>query len=246
MTGEAGENQVRDFQALVPEGYKDKGWVKDVPDVPTFFKMFDDQKAALSRRPAGIPDDSATAEAWAAFNKAFGVPENATDYGVDPGKDRGYLLELAKNAGLSKRQAKAMIEGLSPKLDEAIKQAETRFSPDEFLKMQTEAFGDKAEEVAKNAHTLLHSKTPEALKPYLERLPNEAVLVMAGALDAIYRESYAEGSIPGSGGGAGAVDSKEEINKLWASKEFQDPTHPNHASVKARIENYYKAQAKAS
>ena len=50
------------FLDMVPEGYADKSWVKEVKDTESFFKMYEDSQAALSRRTSVVPGENATDE----------------------------------------------------------------------------------------------------------------------------------------------------------------------------------------
>src|SRR3990172_4310041 len=105
-----------EIATLIPKEYASKPWVKDLKDVPTIFKMLEDQKAALSRRPGGVPQDNAKPEEWAAFNKALGVPEKPEEYefgkmpeGMESNKEfEADMRKLFHGAGVTKRQVPAL------------------------------------------------------------------------------------------------------------------------------------------
>lgn len=234
------------FSDIVPEEYKDKPWVQDVKDINGLFKMTTDLKSKLGERPAGIPQEDATPEQKAAFNKAFGVPDSPDGYELsEPAEgaeefQKG-IRQMFLDAGVSKTQA--------AKLDKAFNELVLGMAPDpakldaEFDQMALDTFGERKDKALENAKILLNSNVPEAFKDHINNLGNKELIVMASVLDQIQQKYIAEDSLPQSGGSAtpamSAEDARAKGRQLIASEAYQNSFHPDHARVVEEVRRIY-------
>jgi hypothetical protein len=49
---------------IIPDEYKEKGYMSKIKDVEGLFKSFDGLQSLIGKRPAGIPQENATQEEW--------------------------------------------------------------------------------------------------------------------------------------------------------------------------------------
>lgn len=258
-TGKPLADAVPEFSTMIPEGYGEKDWVKDLSnsDDPraTLFKMVEDQRAVISERPAGIPHENATPEQRAEFNKAFGVHENAADYKisvaegkeVDANYEKG-VGELMLKAGISKHQFEILEPGfnellnsLAPDTEAAAEKADADFD-----KLALDTFGGtqkEVDEVLKQSNLLLGKYTPEGMEEHIKNLPNEQLIVMAGVLNNIRKEFISPDALPADGGAQVAAqtdaDNRSKGKALMGTVAYNDPMHADHNAVVKQIGQLY-------
>ena len=242
-----------EFNTIVPAEYKDAPWVKDVPDLNTFFKNHGDMKSAMGKR--AIPGEGATDEQWAEFNKGF-APESADKYQLEaiaedhPNKEfqakfqegvRSMFLEAGvhpRQAALLEKGYNALAESLkgevgAPDADEA-----ANFGEEAFNKMADERFGDQKDITLANMKRLLGTGTDEMLT----NIPNKDIMNLAESLNKIYLKHHTEDDIPAGGDaapGSSAKDRKARSNELMNSAAFKDDFHPDHKRVMEEWNNLY-------
>lgn len=243
-----------DFSKMVPQEFADKPWIKETKDLPSLVKRTDGLISELGKRPAGIPQENAKPEEWAAFNKAFGVPEKPEEYEIGE-----IPKELAKNesfekgmraamqkAGLNKRQAKIMSESYHGGLVALMKEQglAAAKADEDFDKLALQAFGDRKDKALGTGKALLAKyteKAPEAIKARISQMGNEDLVSLAIVLDGIANDYIKDDQLPGGkGGGAPTMDEKrEEGRKLMASEAYQNPSHPDHQKTVDRVRELY-------
>jgi len=241
-----------EFSTLIPEGYGEKEWVKNAGDLKTVFKMVEDQREAISKRPAGIPQDDATAEERTTFNKAFGVPETLEGYEFEKieGKesnedfDKG-IKALFHKSDVSIRQAKALEKGFNELVAELSEKAkgDSEQQDIDFDKLAKETFGDREEDVMKVTKSLIAQYTPESMKGKIESLNNDALIIMAGVLDKIQKEFIAEDSIPRGNetqvGGANEAQQQAQGAALMISEAYTNWQHPEHDATVEKVQRLF-------
>lgn len=243
-----------EFTALIPAEYKDKPWIKDVKDLPGLFKRTDGLLTEIGKRPAGIPEDNAPSEKWAAFNKAWGVPEKPEEYKlaegtaeapVDP-KFQSGIKNVFHKAGVSARQA-AVLEAGYNELAAALtkeKGIETEKLNTDFTKLAADTFGARKDDALAGAQKLIAKFAPAAMKAQIESMSNENLIILAGVLDGVRKEFISEDRMPSSaaaGTGVGMTPEQKQAKgrELMASKAYTDPFHPDHEKVKDEVQRLY-------
>jgi len=237
-----------EFSSIIPEGYADKGWVKDIPDIPTFFKMTNDLKSKQGERPAGIPHENSTDEERSAFNKSFGVPENAEGYKLsDPVKGHEDFQNRVRAMMLKNGVSQGQAAGLDADWTELMKSLapDTEVQAADFDKMATEMFGDKKETVLSTANALLeaHSKDlPDDIKNAFNDLPNNVLVPLAAVLNSIQKKYINEDDIPGGDPAPGGLTPEEKRAKgriLMASPAYKDKFNSEHEATVAQVKAIY-------
>ncbi len=238
-----------DFNSLIPEAYAEKGWVKDVKDMDGLFKMADDLKSEMGKRPAGIPHADATPETWAEFNKALGVPESSDSYELAPveGQEayQAGLKSLLHEAGITPKQ----LGVLAPGFDKLMGEMTPADGPsdEEFSQISDKHLGDRKDEIMGNAQVLLDEMAagiPQELKDVFNGLPNRQLVALAAGLDVFKSKYINEDSLPQNNGGnpTGAMSTEDKNAKrleLLGSEAYNNMRHPNHAEVAAKVAELY-------
>lgn len=245
------------FLDQLPEIYRDKGWAKEIKDMDGFAKSYEDTKAALSRRPAGIPDDNASPEDKAAFNKARGVPESADQYqlealpeGYTPTeqdtKIRAGIQDIFHKADLDPSQAKLIEAGWN----ELVGGLESQQGRDDaaFDTMVAETYGDKADAVMASNKALIEKHTDPKFLEYVGTLDNRALMALSTAIDGIKKEYIGEdkvlvGDVVEPVGARTNDQIRAEMAGIMGSEAFQNPSHQGHDAALA-AKNALVAQLK--
>lgn len=240
----------------IPAEYKDKPYLKDVKDLPSVLKMLDGAQTKLGQRPAGIPQDSASDDEW---NKFFATvrPEKAEGYefkrdeavakslGIKPeveAKVKGIFHE----AGLTKRQAsivQSKYEALQLELAKDVI-AQNQKQDEEFEKLAETSFGKEADKVLTSGKAIIDKYLPANMKPFLAKLDNNALVVMAGFAKAMKEKFMGQDEIPAGGEGAAAgatteAEIRKEASALMALPAYSDKFHKDHEATKKKVDELY-------
>lgn len=238
-----------EFGTIVPPEFKDKPWVKETKDVPSLFKRMDSLLSEMGKKPAGIPQDTATQEEWDAFYKALGRPDNPEDYdfGTPPEGlpvNEGYQKEMRnilKAAGVPKNMAKKIVEGHNGIVAKLMK-AEQETQNANFDKLRDQVFGQEADQAMKVSKALITKYTPESMKDHVANLKNEDLIVLASVIRGIQKDYISEDQIPDGGGGVGPLNEeqrREEGRKLMMTDAYTNPFHPEHDQTVKKVEALY-------
>lgn len=246
-----------DFATIIPAEYKDKPWIKDTKDLPSLFKRTDDLISELGKRPSAIPQETASAEDWAKFNKSFGVPEKPEDYkfsapppGLEstPDFQKG-VQDILHKAGISARQFKAIEPAWNNLMLEMAKntQAGAQALDSDFAKLATATFGERKEKALSQAKAMIDKFAPESVKAHVGKLSNENLIIMAGVLDKIITTYVSEDQIP-SGGGAtpasGEQAKRDEAIKIMQTDAYKNAFDPGHEAAVKKVAELYGTASK--
>lgn len=247
-----------DFATLIPAEFKDKPWIKETKDLPSLFKRTDDLLTEIGKRPATIPHETSKPEEWAAFNKAFGVPEKPEGYefskvpdGLEtsPEFQKG-MQKILHEAGISARQFKT-IEPLWNKfaLEMATKtQAGAQALDKDFDKLAVATFGERKDKALAGAKAMIEKFTPESVKAHVGSLSNENLIILAGVIDGIVQKYVSEDQLPGASGGAGGATGeqakRDEALKIMQTDAFRNPFDPGHAAAVEKVNAIYRSLSK--
>lgn len=243
------------FSAVIPQEFHDRPYLKDIlamkksPEAYTALLKKLDGAEKLVGKKTGIPDAAAPAEEWDQFFTKF-RPETEEAYEIRAEEGKEANPEMAKalkgiffKAGLNKIQAAKMQEHFGAFVTgQRAEQVKAQQKLDaEFDEISKATFGAENTKALERAKTMLGELTPANLKPHLEKLPNESLVVLAGVLNAVHAKYLTEDNVDANGKGSGANDNalQEEGLKLLASPEYRDTFHPKHAQVKARVNQVY-------
>lgn len=242
--------------ALIPEEFKDKPYLADLRDLPAgpdgykaLFKKLDGAQALIGKK-TGIPGADATPEEWDKFHETL-RPAKADDYELKASDEESAkaIKGIFHEAGLTKAQAAKLAAKFDAWVEEKSKpqrEAEAKLDA-EFDEMTKKAFGPENIKVLERSKELLTQLTPDTMKPFLNRLPNEALVVLAGVMESVRGKFMSEDGISGKGGtqtgAADIVTLREEAQKLQASESWKNPFDKGHEKTKARVTEIYAAIA---
>lgn len=248
---------------VVPEAYKDRGWVEKVKSPDDLWKTLDNAQSLLGKRPAGIPANDAPQEEWDKFYQAA-RPEAPDKYtlgdieGLPEGMDLAPFKTKAQGimfkAGLTQRQADALWKDYIGSEIGAVKESAETLDKryDETL---SKVFGEKREASEKLAQDMINQFVPEDLRGNVKALASnpEAMVGMIALANSLHEqmekvkaEYGAEGKLPNGGTQVSAEDISEtvsKLSKLRLSPEAQDFTKPGH---KAAMDEIALLQAKVA
>lgn len=252
------------FETLIPDEFKDRTYLADLKGKPVgpdtynaLFKKLDGAQTLIGKK-TGVPAADAPAEEWEKFHAAL-RPAKPEDYEIPAKEGSTPDPEIQKavkgifhEAGLSKAQAAKLMakfetfaDGQTAAQREAAVKADAAF--DELTK---KTFGPENEKVLARSKELLNTLTPPEMAPFLNRLPNESLVLVAGLMEAVRAKFMKEDSMGGGDGGNGAggatdvASLRKQARDLQASPSFRDTFHVDHATTKAKVDGIYAQIAK--
>jgi len=252
--GDKGDKEA-DNVFVVPEAYKEKTYAKELKSTDDVWKMLDSAQSLVGKK-IGVPTDTSTPEEISIFNKAFGVPDKAEDYEIEPTEEMKKLYgegdsevtaefkKLLHKAGANTKQAEVLKEGYSGIISGMMKKIETqRAEADKaFDELVVATFGDKREEILADAKALITEHAPDGFKEKMGDLPPESLVILAGVSKNI-REKYIDEDelrSPGGGSGMSETATQTEIQKIIGSEAFKNPMHAGHAAAKTEFNRLAK------
>lgn len=200
-----------------------------------------------------VPKPEAPKEAWAAFNKAVGVPEAPSQYEIAVPEGEQVTEELKAfhsevrgwfhEAGLRPDQAALINKRWNEhvgKATEANKAAETKAGDEALSALRQEWGGSYDAKVAAGKQAARQFGTPEVLDK-LEGIIGTAPLIK---MFAAIGEALGDDSAQPTGEGGQLIntpaDAKAEIKRLKADEDFRkafsNPKHPEYAEAVARMQ----------
>ena len=261
-SSEATASQESSF--AIPEQYQGKGWTEKVSNYDDLWKLTDNSQSLIGKRPAGIPDANASDAEWEKFNKALGVPEEASyeysDYqapeGINLPEDFDFnqwndtASKLFHKAALTPKQAKILRdEYLNHELG-AAQQTQTMLD-EQYYKITNEVFGDEYKKYEDMTIETFDKYSPQNLKGAISQIadkPEALAAIVAtikglkGEIDGVKKEYGAEGSTPSGEQTSGKTydDVLKELTNIRISKDYRDFTRPEHKNV---VEKHNELQA---
>lgn len=247
-----------DIKTLIPADYRDREYLKDVDSVDKLFKKLDGAQKLIGQRPAGIPQENAPQEEWDKFYKSLGRPEKSEEYDLKPNEElvkamgmddklAAGVKDLFYKAGLNKKQAEAIQKGYETLLLTAHKEtlAQRKAQDESFGKLAETTFGKDADKVLTTSRALLEAHTPAAVKPHLDKLSNEHLIILAGVLDSIQKKYIKEDELPAGGtppAGAGAeADIRKQARELMSTPAYRDQFHKDHQKTVEEVNRLYSS-----
>ncbi len=252
------------FDTLIPQEFKDKPYLADLKALPVgpeaytaLFKKFDGAQTLIGKK-TGIPEANATPEEVEKFYGSL-RPAKVEDYELPAPKEGAATPDpeavksvkgMFHEAGLSKAQASKLMAKFDAFIQEKTGEqtaAAARLDA-EFAELTKKTFGPENEKVLLRSKELLNSLTPPEMAPFLNRLPNESLVLVAGLMESVRAKFMKEDNLSGAGGGTAVdvVSLNDEGKKLMQTAEWKDAFNPGHAAMVAKVNGLYDAIAKAS
>ena len=245
------------FETIIPDEFKDRTYLADLKGKPVgpdtykeLFKKLDGAQTLIGKK-TGVPAADAPAEEWEKFHAAL-RPAKADDYEIPVNEGSKPDPEVQKavkgifhEAGLTKAQASKLMAKFEGFVDGQTKaQREAAAAADaEFEALTKKTFGPENEKVLSRSKELLNTLTPPEMSPFLNRLPNESLVLIAGLMESVRAKFMKEDSMDGGGGEGGSATDVATLRKqardLMASPSFKDTFHQDHATTKAKVDAIY-------
>ena len=229
--------QNNDF--VVPDAYKDAGWVNEVKSVDDLWKRLSDTQGLIGKK--SVPNADATDEQLEEFYTQI-RPESAEKYelnlpeGVEGevnADEQAAYKDFVHKSGFSQKQAQGLFE-----FHTQAEMAKQEALNADFDKQLTEKHGaEGANEVIKKAHSFIATLDTDLQNSFAE-LPNKSLLAVADIIQANHKAHGVEDGSPGGveTGAAQTIESvRAELAALRVSPEHRDFTHPDHAKTAARV-----------
>ena len=239
-----------DWRAALPEELRDDPSLKDIPDVGALAKSYVHAQKLVGADKLVIPKEDAPKEEWDRFFAKLGRPDAPDGYELPVPDEAKELVDdsvaevfrkAAYEAGLSKSQAaklwEAVVEHNTGEAN-AIEQAldELRESGEKALRAE---WGPAYEQHVELAAKAVMELGGEELVKFLDEtgLGNSPELVKAFAKvgKMLADDSLAPGVSPGRWGMTPEA-ARRELAELREDPAFDDPNHPKHRELVARIE----------
>lgn len=221
------------FRALVPEDVRGKGYMKDVNTFGDLVKKLDGAQTLLGQR--AVPDATSTPEQWAAFHSKM-RPETAEGYkipkqieGVPPefikkASESKVMRDLVHAAGLSPYQANILLPQFLKTIYTA-EQNESKAKDEAFVKLTTDLFGDKKEEILNNGKAYLATNLPDNMKGLLNELDEKQMSVVLALTNSLVKKG-SEDPFQGGGSPAAGGSAQTEAQVIAAMQEvMRDPAY---------------------
>ena len=238
------------LETLIPEEFKDRAYLNDLKTLPVgpdaykaLFKKLDGAQTLIGKK-TGIPEATATPEEVEKFYNTL-RPAKFEEYelpakeGVTPDPETEKAVKtMFHNAGLSKTQVAKLAKDFDAFVAEktSVQTAEAKKLDDEFAALSEKTFGTDNAKVLARSKELLTALTPPEMAPFLNRLPNESLVLLAGVMEKVRATYLKEDNLDGSGGGTppADVDSlRKEARELQNSPAWKDAFHVDHEKTVA-------------
>lgn len=244
------------FKEIIPAEMHDRGWVKPFLDKPfnaelgvELTKKLDGAETLIGKKTL-IPDDKSDPKDVEAFYSKLGLekPEGYDVKGLGEKPDEVFAKEIqaaAHKGRLTQKQLNDFLAEMAPKVsarrEAAAKAQEARDK--EFEGIVASTFGKENEKVIERVRAELTARTPEQLKPHIDKLDNNALAILTGVINSVLLEYVPEdklnGKAKGQGGGADKGALQKEARDLQASDAWKNFQHPDHEKTKKRVAEIY-------
>lgn len=238
----------------IPDLYKDKPYLKGVDSQDKLFKMLDGAQELIGKKGATRPADGAPQPEWDAYYESLGRPKTAAEYVFEPIEGLSYddkltqgVKDLMFKNGLNAAQAKELQKGFDTLLVQVAKDKgiELKQLDQDFDKLGTSAFGAQRDQVLATSKALIDKHTSDPMKPYVAKLPNESLIVLADVLNNINKMYIKQDGAPGAGPtntGMTPADRSAKGKELMSSAAYNDPWHKDHAKTVQQVKDLYAVQ----
>ncbi len=252
-----------EFKSSFGKDYLDKPYMKDFDTPENMFRQIDNLQGLVGKKTA-LPGANATDKDWDVYREQIGVKDvNAYEFGdshlpdnlknLHAGEFEGKVKDLFLKAALSPEQAKVISEGYDKLMidthgellnEAANKQNMQKVSDAEFNSMADKMWGGERETVQNVAKALINEFTPDEMRPHLENMSNENLVVLASVLKGVSDKYISQDDLAGMKGGSanGAMtldtlraQGQEELTKLTSMSPFDK----GYAAQKTKVDELY-------
>lgn len=165
----------------VPEQYKDAGWAANIKSEEDVWNQLANAQKLIGKKTVGIPDENSSENDITEF---YGKvrPENSTDYEFDLEEDTEFFQKLFYDNGLSKRQAKAIVEGYK---ESVRKQSEGLYSEAGLKENLVKYIGEDYQPKVTEISNFLKQYADKETLQNIDKLPNAEVGLIYGIINLV-------------------------------------------------------------
>ncbi len=251
------------FKDVVPEEYRNAGYLKDMLDKPwdearpLLFKKLAGAQELIGKKSVGLPAADASEEDWGKFLDGL-KPASAEEYKIPTKEgakvDPVFIKALQQSfldGRVNPRQAQAFMGRFSKEM-EAYSAAQTKAAADKQAKLDADfdtlakaALGDGNKAQMARAKVELEKHTPASLKPYIAGLGDKELVVLTGVINGILKEYASEDDLnpQGKTGGDGSKSKRAEAAALNAEVMKMKGFEPDYAEKREKLRQLYKEAA---
>lgn len=230
------------LREIVPAEYHNAGYLKDLLDkdqktaLPEVFKKLQHAESLVGKK-TGLPGADASDADWDSFLKTL-RPNSAEEYQFgDKDKIDPTFLKVVQESflegGIHAKQAAKFMGKYRAGMADYVKGLEAKKSADKVKADQ--AFEELAKTGGQDktkldfARKLITENTPEAFKPYVDKLDNNALVILSAVLNGVAEKYMGEDELNARGKGASSPDggktkraeALEQMKKVNAMKGFE-------------------------
>jgi hypothetical protein len=233
-------------EALPPE-LKDAPFLKNVADIPTLVKNYENAQKMVGADKIAIPQKGAGKEEWQAVFRKLGVPEKPEDYKfeldakskVEPEFLKGFTRK-AHELGVLPEQAKQMMDWFSAEDEKVYQQMQTQAQAkmNEGINALKTEWGQAFDQKIAGAKAALKEYASEEQIKYFREAGFGRDPQFLRFLDSVSK-TLAEDTLKGGGEGAGGTfmtpqqaQAKIDQIKRTPSHPYWDPNHAGHQDAK--------------
>jgi cell division protein ZapA (FtsZ GTPase activity inhibitor) len=251
------------LKEIVPQEYHDAGYLKDLLDkdqktaLPEVFKKLHNAQGLIGKK-SGLPTADAPEEEWSKFlgslkagkPEEYQVPKGADGKDVDPAFAKALQASFHEGDVHPKQAAKFMakfqaeMKGYAEQQSKAKKDAEEKAAK-AFDEIARVALGEQNKEKMTQAKKLLEEHCPANLKAYVGKLDDNALVIMAGVINAIAAEYMPEDALnpKGKTGGDSGLAKRQEAMKLQQEIVKMTGFEPDYDDKVKRMKSLYAEAA---
>lgn len=245
-----------DMMKFAPKDISEKDYFKKIKTSEDLFKTLDANQALLGKPRYGVPAADAPDEVWNEFitasrpktSEEYEFEEDATipkELKATPEIQKAFKDMLFAN-GVDKRTAKNLQKGYDKILMGVHKiQADQNAAIDkQFDETIKTVLGEKAKEELEVSKRVMAYLLPKELHPFIGKVNNEGLAVMAALTKAVKAKYMKEDELPPAGGDGGTGGgTKEELRAqaMKAQEEWlkMDAMDPKKAAKGAEVKALY-------
>ena len=216
------------------------------------FKSLASSQRMIGKDKIAIPNENSGDDEWAAWNKAHGMPELATDYtftlpeGIEPDIDRQKgMSELFHSLGLNQKQVDGLVT-LDLAQQEEVRQTSESRQETEMLALKEQLLSEwgNAYEQKKHLGNMaieqgVKGESAEFKARVVEKYGNDPDLIKV--LSNLGSKFSEHGIVPSTVIVADTpAQVQEKITELMHSDAYNNKTHANHKNVMAQVQQLFK------
>ena len=240
---------------VIPDEYKDRGYLKDVQNYNDIFKKLDGAQSLLGKTKPNFPTDQTSEEDLLSFNRSAGMPEKAEEYVFNKIGDTernidfdSKIKDIFHEAGISGKAATKIQTKYETVLEETLKNQQIA-NDAAFDELTSKILGERKTEILASSKELLTESIPEGLEESVKNLNNEALVTMAVILNNFKTKYIDEDNINDQNlntGNSGMDDLRKKGRELLGHPARNDAFHPDHKRINEELTEVYTQIGKAS